>query len=72
MQNFGREMNAQETIERDFGRCWKEKWESKAEEILEMQDIEELKKLCEEIFLLAFAEFLAFLGDKVGEWMLED
>ena len=65
-------MNAQETIERDFGRWWKEKWESKAEEILEMQDMEELKKLCEEIFFLASAEFLAFLGDKVTEMVLKD
>jgi len=65
-------MNAQETIERDFGRWWKEKWESKAEEILEMQDMKELKKLCEEIFFLASVEFLAFLGDKVTEMVLKD
>ena len=65
-------MNAQETIERDFGRWWKEKWKSKAEGILEMQDMEELKRLCEEIFFLASVEFLAFLGDKVTERVLED
>jgi len=60
-------MDAKETIERDFENCWKEEWESKAKEILEKQDMGELKKLCVEIFWIASGEFLAFLGDKVIE-----
>jgi hypothetical protein len=65
-------MDAKETIERDFERCWKEEWESGAKEILEKQDMKKLKELCGEIFSMASGEFLAFLGDKVKEWRLED
>jgi len=33
--------------------------------------MEEMKKLCVEIFWIASGEFLAFLGDKVTEWGLD-
>lgn len=40
-------MDAKETIERDFQKCWNEAWRDRAKEILKNENMKELKGLCE-------------------------